>query len=669
MRSRRLVRIAPRHLVALLLAVLVAGAGIANGNPAAIPPAAAAAAPAASAAIRPPSPPANQTAPPAAPSAPLASVRSPSLPTPSPPSVRSNVTTSTQAAAASSTSKNAAALIATGPGPDDISDATLIHRYASTLLSPAHLPALAGCDGDAKRLCDAHLEAVRTYSYTVHSAVPPNMTVIELLQLANRFRYPGLDEFCAALPAHVPPTSQIGLLTAGADACRLACRQPGEFGGLTAHPLCRRTWVVFGVCATRPAYPEALSALQLATGAALKRVMELPLPAIANGAAATANLSDAALDTEYGGSLLSVDLWQPLAGCTANATRRLCAAHYEAVRAYRAHRPSPPPNMEVIQLLQEAIASTYSSVQAFCAAVSPALPLHADCATECADGASTRPMCHRILAIYEAAADNAAQAQAQALVIAIQRINEQAKLATVASAAAPAAAPVVAAPVPAKVPAEAQVAAKPAAAPAAPAPPAVKITEAPIETANANPLAADAADAAGTGEAAADGDQLPDDAKAPLDDAAAEMAAAAGMDGDERDEEDDDIDMAGELNGINADAKLAEPASAGAGGNGGREPIVQRDPFVDDEESSFFSYFMFVLLVCVAVYVLYHNRRLLVALLLEGRRRNGTSGVGRRKHTAAYRKLDTNLEEAISSSSTAAGDGGGGGRSTQPIIY
>ncbi|KAJ6639140.1 Trans-Golgi network integral membrane protein 2 [Pseudolycoriella hygida] len=86
------------------------------------------------------------------------------------------------------------------------------------------------------------------------------------------------------------------------------------------------------------------------------------------------------------------------------------------------------------------------------------------------------------------------------------------------------------------------------------------------------------------------------------------------------------------------------------------------DPFINDDDSNFFTYFMFVLLVCVIAYVVYHNKSKMLALLLEGRRSssNGRSGLSRRKHTAAYRKLDSNLEEAITSSAN--------GRSTQ-VIY
>lgn len=90
---------------------------------------------------------------------------------------------------------------------------------------------------------------------------------------------------------------------------------------------------------------------------------------------------------------------------------------------------------------------------------------------------------------------------------------------------------------------------------------------------------------------------------------------------------------------------------------------LHKDPFVSEEDSSFFSYFLLLLVLIVAAYVAFHNRRVVLAMLLEGRRRGGSSdGSGRRKHTAAYRKLDSNLEEAIASPK-------GGTTRTQPIIY
>lgn len=92
---------------------------------------------------------------------------------------------------------------------------------------------------------------------------------------------------------------------------------------------------------------------------------------------------------------------------------------------------------------------------------------------------------------------------------------------------------------------------------------------------------------------------------------------------------------------------------------------VIEDPFYEDTDSNFFAYFMFFMLVCILGYVAYHNRSKLLALMLEGRRTNSArsgSFSTRKKHTAAYRKLDSNLEEAITSGSTAT-------NRTAQIIY
>lgn len=87
--------------------------------------------------------------------------------------------------------------------------------------------------------------------------------------------------------------------------------------------------------------------------------------------------------------------------------------------------------------------------------------------------------------------------------------------------------------------------------------------------------------------------------------------------------------------------------------------------FREDPDSSFFSYFMFLMLVVIACYVAYHNKSKILALLIEGRRSrtySSRNGSRRKAHSAEYRKLDSNLEEAIQSG------GGGQGLSTQ-IIY
>lgn len=95
------------------------------------------------------------------------------------------------------------------------------------------------------------------------------------------------------------------------------------------------------------------------------------------------------------------------------------------------------------------------------------------------------------------------------------------------------------------------------------------------------------------------------------------------------------------------------------------ERVEQEDPFFAQDDSNFFSYFLFMMFVCILCYVAYHNKSKLLALVLEGRRTNsGRGGFNKgRKHTAAYRKLDSNLEEAITSNATASS------RSTSQIIY
>lgn len=105
-----------------------------------------------------------------------------------------------------------------------------------------------------------------------------------------------------------------------------------------------------------------------------------------------------------------------------------------------------------------------------------------------------------------------------------------------------------------------------------------------------------------------------------------------------------------------------------------RAEMVQEDPFYEETDSNFFAYFMFLMAACVLCYVAYHNKKKVLALLLEGRRgssgRGGGAAGGRRgssrgssssrKHTAAYQKLDSNLEEAITST---------GQSRTSQIIY
>lgn len=89
------------------------------------------------------------------------------------------------------------------------------------------------------------------------------------------------------------------------------------------------------------------------------------------------------------------------------------------------------------------------------------------------------------------------------------------------------------------------------------------------------------------------------------------------------------------------------------------QDIVIEDQFKEEPSSNFFYYFLFGMFACILAYVVYNNKSKILALILEGRRSQNGRG-GRRKHTAAYRKLDSNLEEAIMSAPS--------GRTSQ-IIY
>lgn len=76
------------------------------------------------------------------------------------------------------------------------------------------------------------------------------------------------------------------------------------------------------------------------------------------------------------------------------------------------------------------------------------------------------------------------------------------------------------------------------------------------------------------------------------------------------------------------------------------------DALFDDTESNFFSYLMFLMVITIILYIVYHNKTKVLALVIEGRRgRSGYSrnGSRRKHHSAEYRKLDSNLEEAIQS--------------------
>uniref|UniRef100_A0A182K2K5 Uncharacterized protein n=1 Tax=Anopheles christyi TaxID=43041 RepID=A0A182K2K5_9DIPT len=102
-----------------------------------------------------------------------------------------------------------------------------------------------------------------------------------------------------------------------------------------------------------------------------------------------------------------------------------------------------------------------------------------------------------------------------------------------------------------------------------------------------------------------------------------------------------------------------------AGSSKASDIVPGADPFYEQKDSNFFSYFLFAMFSCAMLYVAYHNKSKLLALVVEGRRTSsGRGGFSKgRKHTAAYRKLDSNLEEAITSGS------GSGAHSSSQIIY
>lgn len=87
--------------------------------------------------------------------------------------------------------------------------------------------------------------------------------------------------------------------------------------------------------------------------------------------------------------------------------------------------------------------------------------------------------------------------------------------------------------------------------------------------------------------------------------------------------------------------------------DGVNESYLPEAKFEDGPDSNFFAYLMFLMLITIILYVAYHNKTKVLALLIEGRRsRSGYSRNGNRRkhHSAEYRKLDSNLEEAIQSS-------------------
>ncbi|XP_046405654.1 trans-Golgi network integral membrane protein TGN38-like isoform X2 [Ischnura elegans] len=84
------------------------------------------------------------------------------------------------------------------------------------------------------------------------------------------------------------------------------------------------------------------------------------------------------------------------------------------------------------------------------------------------------------------------------------------------------------------------------------------------------------------------------------------------------------------------------------------EPTMERgfqDAFVDAQDSHFFAYFLTMVVICIVGYLLFHNKQKIIALALEGRRMQGSR---RRPNTSSYKKLDSNLEEAVTSTCSSS---------------
>uniref|UniRef100_A0A2M4BLM6 Putative secreted protein n=1 Tax=Anopheles marajoara TaxID=58244 RepID=A0A2M4BLM6_9DIPT len=163
--------------------------------------------------------------------------------------------------------------------------------------------------------------------------------------------------------------------------------------------------------------------------------------------------------------------------------------------------------------------------------------------------------------------------------------------------------------------------------------------------------------------------------KVPLDGTLKDPDAPDNGDFDEEDNSQDSMLDNGH-NGEDAvkASKEREPPVVPEDEDGEREKLASSniiqgpvDPFYNQNDSNFFSYFLFAMFSCALCYVAYHNKSKLLGLVVEGRPRtsSGRGGFSKgRKHTAAYRKLDSNLEEAITSGSAPAGS-----HSSSQIIY
>ena len=87
-------------------------------------------------------------------------------------------------------------------------------------------------------------------------------------------------------------------------------------------------------------------------------------------------------------------------------------------------------------------------------------------------------------------------------------------------------------------------------------------------------------------------------------------------------------------------------------------PNLPQSPILDkmgdaalETQSKFFSYFVAGTILCIVGYLVFLNKKKIMALLVEGRRKQPSSRSRRHSSSAAYHKLDNNLEEAMGSNS------------------
>ncbi|XP_058791119.1 trans-Golgi network integral membrane protein 2-like [Phymastichus coffea] len=83
--------------------------------------------------------------------------------------------------------------------------------------------------------------------------------------------------------------------------------------------------------------------------------------------------------------------------------------------------------------------------------------------------------------------------------------------------------------------------------------------------------------------------------------------------------------------------------------SGDQHGFLESPVIKEEDESHFFIYFSILSLVCLILYIGYHNKQKILAIVLEGRQSKRNRGSRRRPNTANYRKLDSNLEEAVTS--------------------